>query len=209
MFAESGGLPPTPPRPDGVKIIKNKGAYDGASCLRRLVIGKDEIENPLIGEERTQHERIKQGISEIRASGKLKGLPLIIVHGRNDAILPPNHTSRAYVALNSLKDGADSHLRYYEVKNAHHLDMLNKFSGFDSKYVPLLPYFFQSLDLMYDHLINGTCLPSSQVVRTIPRGIREDKTVPNITRDNVPPISRTPAEKDKIVAAGGKISIPE
>lgn len=206
MFAESAGLPPTP---GGVDIINNGGKYDGASCLRRLVIGKDEIENPLIGEERTQHERIKQGISEIRASGKLKGLPLIIVHGRNDAILPPNHTSRAYVALNSLRDGTDTLLRYYEVKNAHHLDMLNKFSGFDSKYVPLLPYFFQSLDLMYDHLINGTCLPSSQVVRTIPRGIREDKTVPNITRDNVPSISRNPAEKDKIVAAGGKISIPE
>ncbi|MCP4112789.1 MAG: D-(-)-3-hydroxybutyrate oligomer hydrolase [Desulfobacteraceae bacterium] len=223
IFGTSGGIPPVP----GVELINNNsedgpmlnresisssGAKDqnleGVLCLRRLATGKDDKGNPLAGKELEQHERIKKGISETLASGNLKGLPVVIVHGRDDAILPPNHTSRAYAALNSLAEGAGSNLRYYEVTNAHHLDMLNGFDGFNSRYVPLNFYFIQALDLLYDHLRKGAPLPDSQLVRTRPRRALEDNSVPEITKENVPVISVSPAEGDKITVEKGIICIP-
>jgi len=226
IFGESNGIPPTPPF-GGVEIINDRSKngpmlnreslsdsgiqdqnLDGALSLRSLITGKDKSGEPLTGKLAEQHKRIKQGISQVRASGDLKGLPAIIIHGRDDAILPPNHTSRAYAALNSLKEGEKSRLRYYEITNAHHLDMLNAFPGFDSRYIPLLYYFIQALDIMYDHLRNKRELPPNQVVRTIPRGRLEDGKVPDITSENLPNIADNPKNKDKIIAENGKIRIP-
>jgi hydroxybutyrate-dimer hydrolase len=47
--------------------------------------------------------------------------------GRNDGVLPPNFTGRAYYGLNQTVEGASSGLRYYEVTNAQHLDSFNAF----------------------------------------------------------------------------------
>jgi len=224
LFGEAAGVPPV----GGVELINNHSEggpmlnrmslspsgvgdmnLEGALCLRRLATGKDESGEPLVGEERIRHERVAEGSSHVRASGNLRGLPALIVHGRNDAILPPNHTSRAYAALNNLAEGASSKLRYYEVTNAHHLDAFNQLDGFNSRYVPLQCYFIQILDMLCDHLENKTPLPASQVVRTTPRGILEDESVPNITPENVPAISSDPGDEDKIVIEHGEIEIPE
>ena len=67
-------------------------------------------------------ERIAEGIAGFLAGGDLNGVPTLIVTGRSDAILPPNHTSRAYVGLNRVVEGASSRLSYVEVLNAQHLD---------------------------------------------------------------------------------------
>ncbi|CAN2042171.1 D-(-)-3-hydroxybutyrate oligomer hydrolase [Candidatus Magnetomoraceae bacterium gMMP-15] len=227
LFGNGNGIPPT----GGVMLINNNsqdgpvetrssisdsGTYDmnldGALCLRRLTIGEDESGNHLESEELAKHERIKAGISEIQATGDLHGLPVVIVHGRNDAILSPNHTSRAYFGLNKTVEGENSNLHYYEITNAHHLDAFNGLTGFDSKYIPLHYYYGQALDLLYDHLKNNTSLPPSQVVRTIPRGVIKDEDekeeVPALTKDNVPPILSNPAEGDKITFENGIVNIP-
>lgn len=224
LFAEAAGVPPV----GGVELINDHseggpmlnrvsvsapGIRDmnlqGALCLRRLATGKNESGEPLGGEERIRHERISEGMAQVRASGNLRGLPALIVHGRDDAILPPNHTSRAYAALNHLTEGTSSKLRYYEVTNAHHLDAFNQLEGFSSRYIPLQCYLIRILDMLCDHLENGTPLLPSQVVRTTPRGILEDGTVPDITAENVPPISPDPGDEDKIVIEHGNIAIPE
>lgn len=203
LFATSNGIPPT----GGVQMINNNSQggpketrnsisssgemdqnLDGALCLRRLATGVDEAGDPLTGDELAQHQHVMDGIDAIRASGDLQGKPAIIVHGRNDALLPPNFTSRAYFGLNKIVEGETSNLYYYEVLNAHHLDALNGLPGFNSRYIPLHYYFIQALDLMYDHLQNETPLPPNQVVTTTPRGTGEEGTPPAITTDNLPPI---------------------
>lgn len=226
IFGESTGIAPTPVA--GIEIINDRSLggpkrnsdsisqegimdhnLDGALCLRRLTIGYDEAGEPLVGEELEYHKRIAQGVNQVRATGKLRHLPVLIVHGRQDAILPPNHTSRAYVALNNLVEGDKSRVRYYEVTHAHHLDFLNGFAGFDSKFVPLVPYYFQILDYLYDHLAHQAPLPDSQVVRTIPRGILDDGTVPEISPANVPPIVQNPPDVNRITIQNGTIQIPD
>jgi len=212
-FASSNGIPPTGgvnmvnnlspggAREDRLSISPSTGArdmnLDGALCLRALVTGNDE-----------QARRVQAGIAETRLTGTLNGKPAIFVQGRADAILPPNFTSRAYFARNKALEPA-SKLYYYEVTNAHHLDVLNGVAGFDSRYLPLHVYFVQALNLMYDHLKSGKALPASQVVRTKPREQKDGKAVA-IDRSNVPPIESSLGANMLIsVGLDGKLRIPD
>lgn len=135
--------------------------FEGALCFKDIY---DNPDNPL-------NERLLAGIEQVKATANLQGTPSIIVHGRADALIPVNHSSRAYYALNKQVEGASSKLRYYEVKNAQHLDTLNpSYASVGMNFVPIDYYFKQSLDIMYEHLINGTALPDSQVVDALAPG---------------------------------------
>lgn len=216
IFSESNGIPPT----GGVNLINNDapmGPWEnrlstpdqnlaGALCLRSLVLGRDvETGQRLRGRERVLNQRLREGIREVRASGDLGGMPAIFVTGRSDAILPPNHTSRAYYGLNRMREGRRSQLTYVEVLNAQHLDVLNGQAGFKERYIPLHYYYNQALDLMMDHLRNGSPLPPSQVVRTTPRG----PGAPPIGAANLPDIAMDPAPGDRIRFRHRQVRIPD
>lgn len=222
LFASSNGIPPT----GGVNVIYNDAAgvptlmsaatspssslqdyaLDGFLCLRGLATGVDpETGDELTGEALAQSERVQAGIEAIRASGNLQGKPAVFVTPRNDQILPINHTSRPYYALNQTIEGDASQLHYYEVLNAQHLDILNDFAGFNERYIPMHHYLFEALDLMYAHLDEGTALPPSQVVRTTPRGAG----APAITAANLPDIAAEPAAADRIEFDASVLSIPD
>ncbi|WP_375171334.1 3-hydroxybutyrate oligomer hydrolase family protein [Marinobacter sp.] len=222
LFSASNGIPPTA----GVNLV-----YDGAEgqptnlaasvspsssqadfgldallCLRSLAEGRDAVTGArLRGESAAQARAIARGIDQIRASGNLRGKPTVFVTGRADAILPINHTSRPYVALNALVEGPNSNLRYYEILNAHHLDVLNGFPGLADRYLPLHHYFFQALDLVWARLTERQPLPPSQVVRTLPRG---SIAVP-LSADNLTPIQAQPAAADRIEFVDRQLRIPD
>ena len=66
----------------------------------------------------------------------------------------------------------------------------------------------QALDLIYDNLRNGTPLPPSQVVRTVPRG-GTPGAAPPITLANVPPIAVNPPLGNQITFNGNILTIPD
>jgi hydroxybutyrate-dimer hydrolase len=209
IFGTSGGIPPT----SGLGLINNAApngpAESGASTPDQNLDGALCLRSPAAGEpgktgRREQTGRVARGVAQVRASGDLHGVPAIIVNGRNDAIIAPNHASRAYFGLNQMVEGKRSRLHYYEVTNAQHLDAFNGFPDYAKAYVPLHHYFIQALDLMYDHLRNGRALPPSQLVRTQPRG---DATRP-ISANNVPSISDTPPSGDRIIFGAAQVRIP-
>jgi hydroxybutyrate-dimer hydrolase len=228
IFATSSGVPPT----GGITIINNNSVggpladsasvspstntkdydIDAALCLRSLVIGKDAVTGAaLTGATLAASTQIQASIAEVRATGNLHGKPTVIVHGRADALIPVNHSSRPYYALNKIVEGATSQLSYYEVTNANHFDAflgLASLAGLDTRLVPLHRYFIQGMDLMYAHLKSGAVLPPSQLVRTVPRGGTAG-AAPALTIDNVPPIVAAPAAADQISFSGGKVSIPD
>jgi hydroxybutyrate-dimer hydrolase len=217
MWSIGSGIPPT----GNVQLVNNRnpgGALrdlfsqspttlvadfnlDGAQCLRNLLAGTDPVSKAL-----------QAGIDETRRTGKLNGKPVIIVHGRADALLPVNHTSRPYAALEHSVDGGSSQLSYVEVANAQHFDTFISqpagVAGYDSRFVPLHLYLNRALDAMYAHLKNGTPLPPSQVVRTIPRGGTAG-TAPAIAASNVPAIASAPATGDAITFHGSTIVVPD
>ncbi len=235
LFGSGNGIPPT----GGVNVINNESPggpkrdqnsispsteradqnLDGALCLRALATGQDPVTGKkLRGLDRVDAFRIAKSISRIRAKGDLRGKPTIFVTGRQDAILPPNHTSRAYVGLNRLVEGPGTRLRYYEVLNAHHLDALtildviNNTPLFSDNLIPLHHYFFQALDIMFGHLKNGTPLPPSQVVRAVPRGASGSTLAdvpPLVEAVNLPAVDPSPDPGDLIVFGGGILRIPD
>ncbi|MFN7726749.1 MAG: D-(-)-3-hydroxybutyrate oligomer hydrolase [Rubrivivax sp.] len=217
MFATGNGVPPSA----GVQLINNLslgGTYrdllslspstglqdfniDGALCLRNLLTGTDATARAL-----------QAGLDETRRSGRLGGKPTVIVHGRSDALLPVNHTSRPYTALSKKVEGADSKLSYIEVTNAQHFDgfigLPAVLPGYDSRYVPLHLYLNRALDAVYAHLKEGKALPASQVLRTVPRG-GTPGAAPALTAANVPAIATTPAAGDAITLDGNNLRVPD
>ncbi|HWE25979.1 MAG TPA: 3-hydroxybutyrate oligomer hydrolase family protein, partial [Myxococcales bacterium] len=175
---------------------------DGALCLRDLFTGTDVTTGtPLTGTALSQSNAVKAGIQELLRTGKLHGIPAILVQGRSDALVPVNHASRAYFGANKTAE-PNSRISYYEIQNAQHFDSFLGFTGFSSHFVPLHTYFLQSMDLMFAFLKTGAAIPPSQVVRTTPRGTA------TISRSNVPLIPATPASTDMITFANGTVSVP-
>ena len=167
---------------------------DGAQCIAAKAVDAAVVAN----------------IKAVQRSGKLQGKPTIIVHGRNDALVPVNHSSRPYVAQNKVND-ANSKLTYVEVTNAQHFDAFignAALPGYDTRFVPLHVYFNRAMDAMYDHLKSGKALPPSQVVRTNPRG-GTPGAAPAISAANVPAISAAPTAADAITFSGTTLTIPQ
>jgi hydroxybutyrate-dimer hydrolase len=220
LFGTANGIPPT----GGIQLVNNLSVggparndvstsptfnrqdqnVSGALCLRALATGyaRDDA-GPTV--QRALYEDVRESIAQVRATGRLRGVPTIIVHGRSDALIAPNHSSRPYYALSRKVDGGRSRITYYEIVNAQHLDAFNAFPDFAARYVPLHRYFIQALDLLYAHLTDGKPLPASQVVRTTPRGAA---TTP-IAASNVPPIAARPKAGDRITFDGRTLRIPD
>jgi hydroxybutyrate-dimer hydrolase len=138
----------------------------------------------------------------------MRGKPTLIVTGRSDALVPPNHAARAYTAFNRSAEGAASQVSYVEVVNAQHFDAFLPFTGFDTRFVPLHVYFNRAMDAMFAKLTTGTALPPSQVVRTTPRG-GSPGAAPAITAAQVPNFVAAPAVADRIdIGSTNVISIP-
>jgi hydroxybutyrate-dimer hydrolase len=211
-FGAANGVPAT----IGINIINNLSAggplldaasisggavqdYNapGALCLRELAIGSSA--NAL---------RVQAGVKEVLRTANLQGKPAIIVHGRDDTLVPVNFTSRPYFGLNKIVEGSKSKLSYIEVANAQHFDAFLGFPGYNARLLPLHRYFVQAMDLMYANLKSGAALPASQVVRTTPRGLAGAVANP-ITPANVPPIKAVPATADEITFANNKVTVAD
>jgi hydroxybutyrate-dimer hydrolase len=168
-------------------------ALDGALCLRSLALGVDALTGAaLTGERAWQAARVQNGVAAVQRTGDLHGKPTILLQGQADCLLPVNNAARAYFAKSNHAQTAP-HVRYYEIANAQHLDVLMSVPAFklDALFVPTQPYFMQAMDLIYGHLKDGAPLPPSQLVHTTPRGGTPGTANP-IGPQNVPPISNTP-----------------
>jgi hydroxybutyrate-dimer hydrolase len=224
LFATGNGVPPT----GGVNIVYNDSvggarldflavspasasadfALDGALCMRSLVTGVDAGGAALTGTMKAWSDRVRAGIQEVQLSANLRGKPTIIVAGREDTLVPVNHAARAYFGRNLQVEGAASKARYIEVTNAQHFDTFIAFGallGYDTRYVPLHPYFVRAMDAMWNHLKNGAPLPASQVVRTTPRGAG----APPLQASNVPAWAAAPAAADTVGFSGSTLTVPQ
>jgi hydroxybutyrate-dimer hydrolase len=212
IFGLGNGVPPT----GGVNILNNNSVggaaldavsispssgkadynYDGAKCLRDQLTAQTLVATTL-----------SQSIAAVKKTANLHGKPAVIVQGRADTLVPVNHASRAYTALNKSTD-TGSRLAYYEVTNAQHFDSFLGFPGYDTRLVPLHVYFVRAMDIVYANLKNGTAIPASQVIRTTPRG-GTPGAAPAIAATNVPAIPATPSAANAITFSGGTLSVPD
>lgn len=222
LFATSNGIAPTGgvnmvndlsqggAKEDRISVSAN-GKTDlntaGAICLREIATGKTVSGQALDATRKAQSDRVAKGLAETQMTGNLRGKPTIIVVPRSDAVLPINHTGRAYFAHNQNVDDK-SLVRYYEITNAQHLDVINSLPGLNDAVVPIYVYFTQSMNMMWNHLTDGARLPPSQLVRTKPRAMKDGK-LEDLVGANVPSISGQLDANTLIRMNGSTLIIPQ
>lgn len=145
----------------GVGIIDSKLAWPdftlpGLLCLRALWTG-----------EGVDAERVRKGIAETRAGLPCVGLPIVVIHGTDDGLVPAAFSSAPYVAQ---AKSAGRDVRYWRVRNAQHFDAFLGLPDYAARYVPLLPYVHAALDRVCAHLDDGAALPGDAVIEAKPRG---------------------------------------
>jgi hydroxybutyrate-dimer hydrolase len=153
--SDGSGIPPGA----GVGLVGADGRVDTAftslQCLRGLWTGTGP-----------DAQRVRAGIGATRVSPPRHGLPVFVIHGTDDGLVPMAFTSTPYVAM-ARAAGAD--VRFWQVRNAQHFDGFLGLPDYGARYVPMLPYVYAALDSAMAHLELGTSLPGDAEVRTEPR----------------------------------------
>ncbi|MGK7294613.1 MAG: 3-hydroxybutyrate oligomer hydrolase family protein [Candidatus Wenzhouxiangella sp. M2_3B_020] len=108
-------------------------AFPALRCLRGLWTGDGE-----------QAERLRAAVDATRATAELPDIPVLIIHGRQDGLVPAAFSARPYVAA-ARGNGAER-LAYWEIEGAQHFDVIVPFPGLSSRYRPLLPYVWEGLE---------------------------------------------------------------
>jgi hydroxybutyrate-dimer hydrolase len=154
-WADGSGIPPSP----GIALLDAEGrsATDGLQCLRALWTG-----------EGVDADRVRKGVSGTRAGLPHEGLPVIVLHGTDDGLIPEAFSSIPYVAQ---AKAAGRAVRHWRVRNAQHFDAFLGLPAYGARYVPLLPYVYRALDRA-EAAVDGAPLPADAVIETTPRGTR-------------------------------------
>jgi len=137
----------------------------GLQCLRALWTGEDD-----------NARCVQAGIAAIRAALPREGLPVLVVHGLDDGLIPAAFSSAPYVAAGK---AAGRNVHYWQIPHVQHFDGFLVLPDYAARYLPLLPYVYAALDRVSDYLDNGTPL-SDTVIPAIPRGAGQALTVRNL-----------------------------
>jgi len=156
-WAEATGIPPGA----GVGILDSlavgkDATWPGSECLSQLWSESSEL--GLL---------VYTGAGETRAALPRADLPMIIVHGKADGLVPMAFSSEAYVRW--LEANGRKPV-FWKVEHGQHFDAFLAFPGFGDAHVPILPYAYAALDKLWAHVAAGEALPASREIATTPRG---------------------------------------
>ncbi|MFT4255798.1 MAG: 3-hydroxybutyrate oligomer hydrolase family protein [Pseudoxanthomonas sp.] len=171
-WSDAAGIPPG----NGVGIVDSKsrpatgdfivaatnGVPDstlpGLQCLRALWDGQN-----------ADALRVQAGIAATRAGPPRAGLPVLVVHGTDDGLIPPAFSSEPYVA--AARAAGRNDVRHWRVRNGEHFDAFLAFPAYGARYAPMLPYFYAALDRIDAHLDGGAGLPPDALIEAQGRGM--------------------------------------
>ena len=156
-WSESAGIPPG----NGILLRDPRMAAPdftlaGELCLRDLWTGDS-----------TDARRVRDGIQATRAGVPRAGLPVLVIHGEEDGLVPPAFSSAPYVAA---ARAAGRPVGYWTVGRAEHFDAFLAFPAYAARFVPLLPYMYAGLDRMWDTLERKATLDATLHIDAKPRG---------------------------------------
>lgn len=156
-WSEGNGIPPD----IGIALFGGLDAsadptLPGVLALRELWEGDDAAATTL-----------HAAVDALAAGLPREELPVWVVHGAEDGLIPTAFTSDPYVAW--LREHGRSP-RYWRVPHAQHFDAFLQLPGFGDRYVPLLPYGYAALDRMHAHVVGGAPLSDPPTPAARPRG---------------------------------------
>lgn len=170
-WSDASGIPPGA----GVQLFSpmtsrmHSNLYPLAD-LRQVWTGLDAADDRYSPADRARlneaHRRMRAGVEQTRASAPRQDLPIVVVHGLDDGLIPPAFSSAPYVAM-ARRAGAQ--VRYWQVRNVQHFDAFLGLPALSTRYLPLLPYVYEALDRVEAHLDRKQPLPADALIETAPR----------------------------------------
>ena len=109
----------------------------------------------------------QRSLAATRASLPRTGLPVVVIHGLDDGLVPAAFSSAPYVAA---AQAAGRDVRYWQVRNAQHFDGFLALPAYGARYVPMLPYVYAALDQVSAALDGQGPMPSNAVIEATARG---------------------------------------
>ncbi len=163
--SDASGIPPGA----GVSLVDTLAAgadpaLPGLRCLRELWQGQG-----------TLADAARSGIEATRTKLPRAGLPVLVVHGADDGLVPEAFSGAAYARW-AKAQGRD--VRYWRVGNAQHFDGFLGLPFLGARYVPMMPYAYRALDRMWAHVAEGKSLPGDADIATTPRAFEAGKLAP-------------------------------
>lgn len=131
-WSDSSGIPPGA----GVLLEDAQASgedphFAGLVCLRQLWTGQSE-----------EAQSLRAGIEQTRAGAPRRGLPIWLLHGTDDGLVPLAFSSAAWAQAHHAQGG----LRYQPLPRAQHFDALLGLPGAAERYTALMPSAYAALD---------------------------------------------------------------
>ncbi|PKM15352.1 MAG: hydrogenase [Gammaproteobacteria bacterium HGW-Gammaproteobacteria-2] len=147
-WADSSGIPPGAGLwiADGLAEASVDPGFAVARCLRGLWDGRGEMA-----------ARVIEGVQQTQAGLPRAGLPVIVVHGRDDGLIPQTFSSEPWVRAAQAQQRT---VRFWSVADAQHFDGFLGLPPMTARYVPMLAYGYRALDRLWAHLREGSPLPA-------------------------------------------------
>lgn len=156
-WANSSGVAPTA----GIGIVDPNFAppdpfLPGQRCLRALWTDEDP-----------RAASLRAAAARVRATASLPEVPVLIVHGAADGLVPVAFTSRPYVGAARAR-GA-KRLAYWEIDRVQHFDAFLGVTDLGREHLPLMPYVYEGLERLLAHLYDGAPAPVDRQISPPPR----------------------------------------
>jgi len=157
-WADGSGVPPHAGLAlEGGTDFSLDPTLPGCLCLRELWTGQG-----------SDALTLREGVAATASALPREGLPVLVVHGAEDGLIPVAFSSEPYVAW--LRAHGRSPV-FWKVPHAQHFDAFLAFPDFGDRHAPLLPFGYAALDRAWAHITAGRSLPEDALVRdTQPRG---------------------------------------
>ena len=157
-WSDSTGIPPA----NGISIVDGRAngrdpQMAGLQCLRALWTAND-----------AQAKDLRRSIAATQAKLPARKLPVLVIHGMDDGLVPEAHSSAAYVRW---AQTSRPEVRYWQVQNAQHFDAFLAQPVLSAQYVPMMPYAYRGMDALWSSIADGTPLPENRVFKTTPRAV--------------------------------------
>jgi hydroxybutyrate-dimer hydrolase len=161
-WSDASGIPPGA----GVGIVDTLAAgsdphLPGLRCLRAL------WDDPA--------SAVRAGIAQTTAGLPRPGLPLVLVHGLDDGLVPEAFSGGAYAHW---VKASGRPVSYWAVTNAQHFDAFLGLPALGMRYVPLMPYGYRAMDAVWANITEAKPLPGNARITTQPRVFEKGALAP-------------------------------
>jgi hydroxybutyrate-dimer hydrolase len=129
----------------------------GQHCLRRLWTGDDETA-----------QELREAVAATKASARLPEIPVLVIHGTADGLVPAAFTSRPYVE--AVRETGGRQLTYWEIERVQHFDAFLELTELGRTHLPLMPYAFEGLEQLFAQLFDAGPPLRDQAIAPPPRG---------------------------------------